>query len=254
MKRIYSSSNPIGVRNAAAFLEQNGFRVTVQGEDRWGSAGGIPPIECWPELMLLDETQEAAALECLKRYREGARTQTGAPPWRCAQCGEELEAQFSECWRCQPRLPSDQSTTELRQVRHWFHLLLLIHIATTLVAGTLSVDTYRRVPEEVYYFAVRSFHLSSETNRQLYFLYWIATLVQWFGLMLRFNFARYLALFLSAYGLLYTLWAEEFSVMSGLELTFSTINNLSVGALVVLVFFSPLRADFSGSTGSAAPQ
>jgi len=36
------------------FLEAHDIKVSVQGEDRWGAAGAIPPIECWPEIQLLD--------------------------------------------------------------------------------------------------------------------------------------------------------------------------------------------------------
>ena len=54
---------------------------------------------------------EARAREIAGTFDEHASAAPGDPgarwPWRCRNCGEDVEPQFTACWRCQtPRPPA----------------------------------------------------------------------------------------------------------------------------------------------------
>ena len=62
------------------------------------AAGELPPIECWPELWVVDDSRYAEALMLLKRNQ--AKLESIKETWKCGRCGEDIEGQFSECWNC----------------------------------------------------------------------------------------------------------------------------------------------------------
>lgn len=95
MKRVFSSFDRIAVFHARNLLEAEGIRATVKNEMLSSAMGELPPAECQAEVWVLDDAEAARAERVL---REGAAP-AGGTPWRCA-CGETLEAQFLQCWRC----------------------------------------------------------------------------------------------------------------------------------------------------------
>lgn len=60
--------------------------------------GGLPIDACQPEIWLDDERDEALARRLIEAASAGPAA--GAAPWRCARCGETLDAQFTACWHC----------------------------------------------------------------------------------------------------------------------------------------------------------
>lgn len=95
MKRVFSSFDRIAVFHARNLLEAEGIRATVKNEMLSSAMGELPPAECQAEVWVLDEAQARRAEQLL---REGSASKGGAP-WSCA-CGEVLEGQFLQCWRC----------------------------------------------------------------------------------------------------------------------------------------------------------
>jgi rubrerythrin len=63
-----------------------------------GALGEIPIDQCRPEVWLTDERDETLARRLLEAATRGPAA--GEKAWRCAQCGEMLEAQFTVCWQC----------------------------------------------------------------------------------------------------------------------------------------------------------
>lgn len=94
MKRVFSSFDRIAVFHARNLLEAEGIRATVRNEMLSSAMGELPPAECQAEVWVESEADAARAEQIL---REGPAP-TGTP-WTCA-CGEALEAQFLQCWRC----------------------------------------------------------------------------------------------------------------------------------------------------------
>jgi hypothetical protein len=60
-----------------------------------GALGELPMMETWPQLMV-EDADEARALRALER----AAAPVAGEAWICEACGERLEPQFTNCWRC----------------------------------------------------------------------------------------------------------------------------------------------------------
>jgi hypothetical protein len=76
-------------------LEAQGIRAVVKNERLASAMGELPPAECQAEVWVLDEGDAQRAERLL---REG--TPVAGPLWHCAGCGERIEPQFTQCWRC----------------------------------------------------------------------------------------------------------------------------------------------------------
>ena len=77
-------------------LTQEGIGCMVKNSELGGAVGELPPLECWPEVWVLEDDDYARARDIVAGL---CRDRTGGRCWTC-RCGETLEAQFAECWRC----------------------------------------------------------------------------------------------------------------------------------------------------------
>ncbi|MFZ2447848.1 MAG: DUF2007 domain-containing protein [Syntrophobacteraceae bacterium] len=98
MRKVCSSLDPLMFYHLKNVLEIHGIECVVQGEYRRSAAGGIPVNEAWLELWILDDCRLAEARRILAEAENEAVTEREA--WRCPKCGEELEGQFDQCWKC----------------------------------------------------------------------------------------------------------------------------------------------------------
>ena len=74
-------------------LEAAGIRAVVKNQYLSSAMGDLPPAECQAELWILREADAARAQELL--FAPCAAD----PQWSCI-CGERLDGQFTQCWRC----------------------------------------------------------------------------------------------------------------------------------------------------------
>jgi hypothetical protein len=95
VKLLYSSPNAMLVNHVRNLLEAAGIEARMKNEFLGGGAGELPPTEAWPELWVADEDYPGA-----RRIVDELEQDVALPPWRCANCGEEVEGQFSVCWNC----------------------------------------------------------------------------------------------------------------------------------------------------------
>lgn len=98
MTRIYSTQNTLMVDHLKHVLDAEGIGCVVRNRSLAGAAGELPPIECWAELWILDDSDLENAQRVLQRAFDGDRI--AGQPWDCPQCGERLEPQFEVCWKC----------------------------------------------------------------------------------------------------------------------------------------------------------
>jgi hypothetical protein len=98
MKRIYSSQSHMVVALLKNILEASGISCVIRNELLAGAAGELPPIECWPELWVMDDNQYEWARKLIKTTLDAG--DHGRSVWQCRQCGECLEGQFAQCWSC----------------------------------------------------------------------------------------------------------------------------------------------------------
>ena len=95
MKRVFRAATLIQVAHARNVLAMSGIQSELRNEYSAGALGDLPMFETWPQVFVADE-DAAAAQRALSR---AAGASAGAS-WRCAQCGEISEPQFTNCWRC----------------------------------------------------------------------------------------------------------------------------------------------------------
>ena len=98
MKRVYCAKDPLMVGHLRNILALHGIECITRKLDLTSAAGELPPVECWPELWIVDDTRFAEAKGILKKTL--APVKAVRKLWRCAGCGEQIEGQFSECWKC----------------------------------------------------------------------------------------------------------------------------------------------------------
>jgi hypothetical protein len=98
MKKLYTAQNPLTISHLKNILESGGIRCVVKNLYLASAVGELPPIECWPELWVVDDAQLAEAKEVLERTLAPLRPV--AEPWTCRKCATEVEGHFSECWSC----------------------------------------------------------------------------------------------------------------------------------------------------------
>jgi len=97
MLRVYSSDNTMLAGHVRALLQQAGIDCFLRNDNLWGGIGELAPIDCWPEVWIRDDGDYERAAEIVRDVLDGR--QTDGPSWRCT-CGEEIEGQFSACWKC----------------------------------------------------------------------------------------------------------------------------------------------------------
>lgn len=95
MKRVFRAPTLLQVAHARNVLTTAGIASELRNQYLAGALGDLPMFETWPQLLVEDD-DESAALRALAR---SAALPTG-PVWTCVACGEVLEPQFTQCWRC----------------------------------------------------------------------------------------------------------------------------------------------------------
>lgn len=96
MQLIYTHENKLLVENARNVLRMNGVETVMKNEFSSGAAGDLAPLDTWPELWVVDDTQ----LDKAKDVIEHLNKQSRGEDWRCNECHELNGAAFEVCWNC----------------------------------------------------------------------------------------------------------------------------------------------------------
>jgi hypothetical protein len=115
MKRVYCAKDPLMVGHLRNVLALYGIECVTRKLDLNTGAGELPPVECWPELWILDDERFAQAQAVLTKTL--APVKAVKKSWVCWGCGEQIEGQFSECWKC-GREPTAETATVIKFDRH----------------------------------------------------------------------------------------------------------------------------------------
>jgi hypothetical protein len=97
LKRIFTAETLVQVVHVQNLLAADGIAAELRNARLAGALGEIPYLETWPQLWVDDHLFDRASQVIERRLR--GRAETGEP-WACLDCGESIEAQFTECWRC----------------------------------------------------------------------------------------------------------------------------------------------------------
>jgi hypothetical protein len=99
MKSLYTARHIAEAHLLRGYLESQGVNAIVRGEYLLGAMGELPGDLC--KVCVMDERDFARADALLREFLQGAAAHgTTHAAWRCLQCDEQLEGQFTDCWNC----------------------------------------------------------------------------------------------------------------------------------------------------------
>ena len=101
MKLIYTNENRLLVGNARNIVESAGIEVVLKNEYAAGGTGELSPLDTWPELWVVRDSDYGKAVGLL----ENVLAPRNAEEWRCSYCSELNDASFEVCWKCQKDSP-----------------------------------------------------------------------------------------------------------------------------------------------------
>lgn len=91
MKKILSSPNITVVNFYKELLASNAIETVIKNYYLSAGIGDLPANEVVPELWVINDDQYEQAKALLKSEK--------GPAWQC-ECGEKIEGQFEQCWKC----------------------------------------------------------------------------------------------------------------------------------------------------------
>ncbi len=101
MTKVFVAQHPTEAHLVKGMLETNGIAAIVRGESLFGARGEAPvTADTLPSVWVSDDNDAPAALEILAQYGPKATAANLGRPWSCPSCREQIESQFSECWKC----------------------------------------------------------------------------------------------------------------------------------------------------------
>ena len=81
MKRVYTVKDPLMIGHLKNVLATFGIKCVTKNFDLSSGAGELPPIECWPELWVVEDEKLAKARMILKKtLAAGGRADGGDRP------------------------------------------------------------------------------------------------------------------------------------------------------------------------------
>lgn len=98
MKRIYRAGHLVEAMHLKNMLEGAGIECFLRNEFLIRVGGEVPFDQCYPEVWIREESDEAPAMRVFEEFRHPERHR--GPAWSCPKCNEWLEGQFSTCWSC----------------------------------------------------------------------------------------------------------------------------------------------------------
>ncbi|MCP4611540.1 MAG: hypothetical protein GY845_22745 [Planctomycetes bacterium] len=113
MKQVYIADDPTEAHLVKGILEQYGISCEIRGEALWIARGQLPlTSETLPTIWIADDNRYEEAAELAERFKDGTLTEKGGANWKCHECGEEVEGQFTECWQCGANRPEETQIYE----------------------------------------------------------------------------------------------------------------------------------------------
>ena len=107
MRHVYTGRDEMDAHFVKGLLEGEGIEAAVMGENLVNAVGTLPLSDnSLPSVWVPDGDVDRAML-IVRDYEEVDRVNAEEtvedaprPTWKCANCGEAVEEQFSECWNC----------------------------------------------------------------------------------------------------------------------------------------------------------
>ncbi len=104
MKKVFESQSLVEVESLQGFLSQASIPTTIKNQQTSMLAGEVPFAEVFPELWVLNDSDEEKALTLLDAWKNEEPDESGS--WTCSRCQEIHPLKFSACWKCGDERPN----------------------------------------------------------------------------------------------------------------------------------------------------
>lgn len=105
MKQLHVARHALEAHLIKGFLESHGIAAVVRGEYLTSGWGELPVDVC--SVWIQDDRHFDRAHALLLSFLNGdLARELGSQNWRCPKCGEQLEGQFTACWKCGATRPA----------------------------------------------------------------------------------------------------------------------------------------------------
>ena len=113
MQHVYTARDEMDANFVQGLLQREGIQAVVQGQSL-GSAWGTLPLsaESLPTVWV-EDGDVARAAPVIEAYRQTDRANADEAAnerprttWPCPNCGERVEEQFTQCWKCGQTRPA----------------------------------------------------------------------------------------------------------------------------------------------------
>ena len=103
LKKIYVAHGRGDAHIVRGLLETVGIQSVIRGDDFVPfQGGGLLNMEVRTSVWVLHDENFSRAVEIVEEYVR--RTKEDVPSsgqtWTCHECGEAVEQQFTQCWKC----------------------------------------------------------------------------------------------------------------------------------------------------------
>ena len=96
MRQVFIAESPSEAYVVRNLLESEGIGAFLQGY-----APGHAALGTFPTVWVVEDSQVEQALATIAIYEQrGEREKRKGEAWPCPHCGEKIEPQFMECWKC----------------------------------------------------------------------------------------------------------------------------------------------------------
>jgi len=100
VKQIYSARDLLEAQLLKDFILDHQIDVLIKGDLLLGAIGELP-ADTTPSVWVLDDDEYDRAKELVLVFKGRDKTsQVELTVWKCLECDELIESQFSECWKC----------------------------------------------------------------------------------------------------------------------------------------------------------
>ena len=96
MKLVYTHENRLMVLNVRNILRDYGIDVVVNKEYASSAAGGLAPIDTWPEVWVVNDDDFDLSMNIIGSLDVKLETTM----WECRGCLEMNDETFDYCWNC----------------------------------------------------------------------------------------------------------------------------------------------------------
>ncbi len=99
MKQVYSAATIVDAQIILDHLQAAGFKVKLSGQVLVGALGELP-ADISPSVWVLDNQDYLSARALVEELCMDLVNNNGTEQWSCQNCGENLDANFGQCWNC----------------------------------------------------------------------------------------------------------------------------------------------------------